>query len=56
MWRNLLTPGRLKVALAGSVAAAAFIAQSSLSRIQAAEPAGEHIVVINGCALNFRPA
>jgi len=54
MWRNLLTPGRLKVALAGSVAAAAFIAQSSLSRIQAAEPAGEHIFVINGFYMAMR--
>jgi len=55
MWRNLLTPGRLKVALAGGVAAAAFMAQSSLSsRIQAAEPAGEHIFVINGFYMAMR--
>lgn len=46
---RLLTPHRLKIALASSVAAAAYVAQSSLSaRIQAAEPAGDHIFVING--------
>merc|ERR1719487_2912123 len=57
MWvRNLfLTAPRLKVALAGGVAAAAYLAQSSLSsRIQAAEPAGEHIFVINGFYMAMR--
>ena len=45
---RLITPTRWG-ALASSVAAAACVAQSTLSaRIRSAEPAGDHIFVING--------
>ena len=48
-FRAMLTPSRLRVALAGGVALTAYVAHQSRKPIAAAEPAaGDNIYVING--------
>ena len=49
MLRSLFTPARRAVALASGVALTAYVAQQTLT-VRAAEPAADHIFVINGCA------
>ena len=48
MLRSLFTPARRAVALASGVALTAYVAQQTLT-VKAAEPAADHIFVINGC-------